>query len=345
MISFPQILSRIKALLAALIALWAMGCGPSRPTDRILNVSYDPTREFYREYNEWFAARWEAEEGRTVRIQQSHAGSGKQARSVIDGLPADVVTLALPYDIDGIAEQSGFVSAHWRERLPDDGVPSYSTIVFVVRRGNPKGIRDWPDLAAKGVQVITPNPKTSGGARWNVLAMHGEMLRRTGSEEKALAYLQGVFANVPLLDSGARAATTTFAQRKVGDVLVSWENEAYLILETFAKEGLEVVTPASSIKAGPPVAWVDRTVARKGSGKLAQAYLKGLWEPAAQELAAKHHFRPSHPKAFERHAEKFPAIALWTVEDMYGDWDAAQKRFFNDGGVFDQLQIGKAVQR
>ena len=338
-------MSRLPTLLIAAAVFLSAGCDRSGGPVRLLNVSYDPTREFYHDYNTWFSAQWAKEQGREIRIQQSHGGSGKQARSVIDGLPADVVTLALPYDIDGIAGKSGFVASGWRERLPDAGVPSYSTIVFVVRRGNPLGIRDWPDLAKAGVRVITPNPKTSGGARWNVLAMHGEALRTTGSEEGALKYLEAVFANVPLLDSGARAATTTFAQRKIGDVLVSWENEAYLVREKFAADGLEIITPASSIKAGPPVAWVDRVVKRKDTSAAAEAYLRGLWQPEAQDLAAKHHMRPADPAAAARHAAAFPQVKLWTVEEVYGSWAAAQKRFFADGGIFDGLPVGRAVTR
>ncbi|MGE4527053.1 MAG: sulfate ABC transporter substrate-binding protein [Rhodospirillaceae bacterium] len=305
----------------------------------LLNVSYDPTREFYKAFNAAFAAHWKAATGEAVRINMSHGGSGKQARAVIDGQDADVVTLALAYDVDAIAEKTGFIAADWQTRLPHDSAPYTSTIVFLVRKGNPKGIRDWGDLAKPGVAVITPNPKTSGGARWNVLAAWAWAEDAfAGDEAKARDYLAAVFRNVPVLDTGARGSTTTFVKRGIGDVLLSWENEAFLAIRELGPEAFEIVVPSLSILAQPTVALVDANVARHGSRKLAEAYLKYLYAPEGQRLAARHYYRPIEPKyADPADMARFPRVKLVTVGERFGGWRAAQQRFFADGGVFDQI--------
>jgi len=304
---------------------------------KLLNASYDPTRGFYQEYNAMFAAHWRRTTGDTVRVLQSHAGSGKQARAVIDGLPADVVTLALAYDVDAIAQHGGRLSVDWRGRLPYGSAPYTSTIVFLVRRGNPRGIRDWLDLARPGVTVITPNPKTSGGARWNYLASYGYALRRGGEPGQAREFLSQLFQNVPILDTGARGAATTFINRAVGDVLITWESEALLALSEQGGTAFELVVPSLSIVAEPPVAWVDKVVRRRGTEAVAKAYLEYLFSEEAQDLAVRHHFRPRLESVARRHAGRFPALDLFTVEELCGSWQRAHEEHFAEGGLFDQV--------
>jgi sulfate/thiosulfate-binding protein len=307
------------------------------PTTTLLNVSYDPTRELYEEVNAAFRRRWEPAHG-PLAINQSHGGSGKQARAVIDGLEADVVTLALAWDVDAIAEKSGLLPTNWQSRLPQNSAPYTSTIVFVVRKGNPKKIRDWEDLGKPGVAVITPNPKTSGGARWNHLAAWGWALRRPGGNEaSARDFLARFYANVPVLDAGARGSTVTFAERGLGDVLVAWENEAFLLTKEVGKDKFEIVIPSVSILAEPPVALVDRNAGKHGTRAAAQAYLEFLYTDEAQEIAAKHHYRPRSFAVAAHHAADFPKVSLFTVDEVYGGWRKAQKAHFEDGGVFDQI--------
>jgi sulfate/thiosulfate-binding protein len=302
----------------------------------LLNVSYDPTRELYTAINAAFARKWKAQTGQDLTIRQSHGGSGKQARSVIDGLPADVVTLALAYDIDQIAARIKALPANWQSRLPNNSSPYYSTIVFLVRKGNPKGIKDWGDLVKPGVQVITPNPKTGGGARWNYLAAWGYAQKTYKTPQAARDYLVKLFRNVPVLDSGARGATTTFAQRGQGDVLLTWENEAYLANAEFGAGKFEVVVPSVSILAEPPVAVVDKNVDKKGTRKIAEAYLRFLYTPEAQAIIAKNHYRPRDPKVAAQYATTFPKLPLFTIKN-FGGWTRAQTVHFNDGGLFDQI--------
>jgi sulfate transport system substrate-binding protein len=303
----------------------------------ILNVSYDPTRRFYAAINKAFAARWLAEHGETVRIYQSHGGSGAQARAVTYGLEADVVTLALASDIDAIAGRSDLLPKDWQSRLPRNSAPYVSTIVFVVRKGNPKGIRDWPDLIKPGVQIVTPNPKTSGGARWNYLAAWGYAMRHAGGDEaKAKDFVSALYRNAPVLDTGARGSTVTFVRRRIGDVLIAWENEALLAASEVAKGDLELIGPSLSILAEPPVAIVDKVVERHGTRPLAEAYLNFLYAPEGQDLAAENYLRPSDPDIFNRYAERFPNIELLTIAH-FGGWPAAQKKHFGDGGIFDQI--------
>jgi sulfate/thiosulfate-binding protein len=304
----------------------------------LLNVSYDPTRELYTEYNAWFAKRWKAEHGQEVTFNQSHGGSGKQARAVLEGLEADLVTLALAYDVDVLVQKGKLLPANWQSRLPDNSAPYTSTVVFVVRKGNPKGIRDWADLIKPGVAVITPNPKTSGGARWTYLAAWGQALRAPwGDEAKARAYVRALYKNVPVLDSGARGATTTFGERKVGDVLLAWENEAFLLREELGKDRFEIVAPMESILAEPTVALVDAYADRHGTRAVAEAYLKGLYSEEAQEVAARRGYRPRSAKVAEKYAAKFPKLTLFTVDQVFGGWAKAQATHFDDGGTFDQL--------
>jgi len=330
----------LKPLLTSLVVWAALACAPAQA--QLLNVSYDPTREFYAAYNKQFAAWWQAEKGQTVTVRASHGGSGSQARAVIDGLDADIVTLALAYDIDAIAAK-GLIKPDWLQRLPDNSAPYTSTIVFLVRKGNPKAIADWDDLVKPGVKVITPNPKTSGGARWNYLAAWGYALRKFGNDDaKAQSFVAALFKNVPILDSGARGSTITFAQRRQGDVLLAWENEAYLAVEEIGRDKVEMVVPSISILAEPSVSVVDAVVDRKGSRDLATAYLTHLYSPEAQELAAKHHYRPRAPEVAAKHADRFAKIELFTIDAVFGGWKAAQARHFADGGVFDQIyQPGK----
>ena len=331
-------MKRIAFLLLAFTAFAAHG-----KDVQLLNVSYDPTREFYREVNDAFAAEWKAKSGDDLRVQASHGGSGKQARAVIDGLEADVVTLALAFDIDAIAEKSKLLAAGWQQRLPYNSSPYTSTIVFLVRKGNPKGIKDWDDLARPGIAVITPNPKTSGGARWNHLAAWAYALRRHGNDAaKAREFLAALYRNVPVLDTGARGATTTFAQRGIGDVLLAWENEAFLAKEELGKDKFEIVVPSLSILAEPPVAVVDRNVDRKGTRAAAEAYLQFLYTPAGQKLAAKHYYRPREPQhADPAHLARFPTLELVTIEKDFGSWAKAQAEHFADGGIFDQIYAAR----
>ena len=303
----------------------------------LLNVSYDPTRELYVDYNAAFAKYWAGKTGQKVTIQQSHGGSGKQSRSVIDGLPADIVTLALAYDIDAIAEKSKQLPADWQKRLPNNSSPYTSTIVFVVRKGNPKGIKDWDDLVKTGVAVVTPNPKTSGGARWNYLAAWAYELNRSQDEKKALEFVAKLFKNVPVLDTGARGATTTFVQRGIGDVLISWENEAYLAIKEYGADKFEIVNPSISILAEPPVSVVDKSARRKGNEELAKAYLEYLYSDEGQEIAAQNFYRPRNETIAQKHAGRFPKLKLITIDEVFGGWAKAQKTHFSDGGTFDQI--------
>ena len=304
----------------------------------LLNVSYDPTRELYVDLNRAFAAQWKAQHGDTVTVQMSHGGSGKQARAVVDGLPADVVTLALAYDVDAIADH-GLLPAAWQQRLPDNSSPYTSTVVFLVRRGNPKRIKDWPDLIRPGVQVITPNPKTS--ARWNFLAAWGYALKQPGGNEaKARAFTKALFQHVPVLDTGARGATNTFVQRGVGDVLIAWENEALLAQQEFGKGAFEVVVPSVTILAEPPVAMVDANTKKDGNQTVAEAYLKFLYTPQAQEIEAKHFYRPRLAAIAARHASEFPKAKTFTIGELFGTWRQTQAKFFAEGGIFDQISGG-----
>ncbi len=325
-------------LLAALVAVstWTAHAAPQPVT--LLNVSYDPTRELYQDYNAAFAKHWKATQGQDVTFNQSHGGSGKQARAVIDGLEADVVTLGLAYDIDALAEHGGLVPKDWQKRLPDNSTPYTSTIVFLVRKGNPKKIKDWPDVVRPGVQVIVPNPKTSGGARWAYLAAWGYALQANGNDAgKAQAFVTAMYKNVPVLDSGARGSTTTFAQRNIGDVLLAWENEAHLAQKEFGADKFEIVTPPVSVLAEPPVSVVDKVADKHGTRAVAQAYLEYLYSPEGQDIAGRNFYRPRNPKAAEKYAAQFPALKLFTVDELFGGWAKCQKTHFDDGGVFDQI--------
>lgn len=329
-----------RGLLAGAGAATLMAGGLSHAQSKsvsLLNVSYDPTRELYRDVNAAYARYWKARVGQTVTINQSHGGSGKQARSVIDGLEADVVTLALAYDIDEIAERARLLPTNWQSRLPNNSTPYTSTIVFLVRKGNPRKIKDWGDLIKPGVAVITPNPKTGGGARWNYLAGWAWALKQPGGNPaKAEAFVKALFQNVPVLDSGARGATTTFTQRGIGDVLLTWENEAFLAQEELPGQ-YEIVYPSLSILAEPPVALVDRNVDRRKTRLVAQGYLNFLYSPAAQEMIAKHHYRPRNPQVAAKYANKFKKLDLVTIDGAFGGWKKAQAIHFADGGVFDRI--------
>jgi sulfate transport system substrate-binding protein len=305
---------------------------------KLLNVSYDPTRELYQNINAAFIKQWKAKTGVDLVISQSHGGSGSQARSVIDGLQADVVTLALAYDIDAIADKAGLLPKNWQSRFPDNSAPYTSTIVFLVRKGNPKRIKDWNDLVRPGISVIMPNPKTSGGARWNYLAAWGYALRQSNNDEsKAKDFVARLYRNVPVLDSGARGATTTFVQRGIGDVLVGWENEAFLALNELGKDKLELVVPSVSILAEPPVAVVDKIAARHGTAAVAKAYLDFLYSPEGQEIAARNYYRPRSKEVAAKYDSQFPHLALFTVDEVFGGWQKAQKKHFEEGGTFDQI--------
>jgi sulfate/thiosulfate-binding protein len=322
-------------LFAAAAALYAAS---TFADSTLLNVSYDPTRELYQQVNTAFAKHWQAVAKDKVTIRASHGGSGRQARSVIDGLEADVVTLALAYDIDEIAAKAKLLPADWQKRLPNNSTPYTSTIVFLVRKGNPKGIRDWDDLVKPGVSVITPNPKTSGGARWNYLAAWGYAMKKPGGDEtKARNFVAALFRNVSILDSGARGSTTTFAQRNQGDVLIAWENEAFLANKEFGAGRFEIIVPSISISAEPPVALVDTVVDKRGTRKVAQAYLEYLYTDEAQEIAARNFYRPRSAKVAAKYAQQFPKVALFTVDEAFGGWTRAQRAHFADGGVFDQI--------
>ncbi|MCX7514381.1 sulfate ABC transporter substrate-binding protein [Frateuria hangzhouensis] len=328
----------LPAVLTLLAALATTAVAAKNVT--LLNASYDPTRELYRDTNAAFAAQWKAQHGDTVTIRMSHGGSGKQARAVADGLPADVVTLALARDIDVLAER-GLLPRNWQQRLPDNSAPYTSTIVFLVRKGNPKKILDWSDLVRPGVQVITPNPKTSGGARWNFLAAWGYALRQPGGNEaRAKAFVHALYRHVPVLDTGARGATNTFVQRGIGDVLLAWENEAMLARQEMGGSDVEIVVPSMSILAEPSVAVVDRNVDKHGTRAVAEAYLKFLYTPQGQAIAAKHHYRPRSPQVMAKFASRFPKVQLFTLKEVFGDWNQVNARFFADGAIFDQIGPG-----
>jgi sulfate/thiosulfate transport system substrate-binding protein len=329
--------SLTKRLLA--MGMLALTCGTVVAKDlSLLNVSYDPTRELYADFNKAFAAHWKAQTGDTVSVKQSHGGSGKQARSVIDGLDADVVTLALAYDIDELSARAKLLPANWQQRLPYSSSPYTSTIVFLVRKGNPKNIQDWSDLVKSGIAVVTPNPKTSGGARWNYLAAWGYALQAHGNDaKKAQAFVAALFANVPVLDSGARGSLITFTERGVGDVFISWENEAFLAAQELGRDKFQIVVPRVSILAQPPVAVVDKNVDRKGTREVATAYLKYLYSPQGQAIAARHHYRPADPQVAPKYASQFPKLSLFTVDERFGGWSQAQKDHFNDGAIYDQI--------
>jgi sulfate/thiosulfate-binding protein len=329
---------RFRAVALALALLLGVPALAAAAELSLLNVSYDPTRELYADYNKIFAAHWKAKTGDTVTIKASHGGSGSQARAVIDGLEADVVTLALAYDIDAIASKSALIAPDWQKRLPDNATPYTSTIVFLVRKGNPKQIKDWNDLIRSDVKVITPNPKTSGGARWNYLAAWGYALRQNGADQaKAQEFVAKLYANVPVLDSGARGATLTFVQRRQGDVLLAWENEAFLSIDEFGKDKVEIVVPSVSILAEPPVAVVGKTVDRRGTRGVAEEYLKYLYSPEGQETVARHYFRPRSSEVAAKYTERFPQLPLFTIDEVFGGWTKAQQVHFSDGGVFDQI--------
>ncbi|PKO53385.1 MAG: hypothetical protein CVU26_04805 [Betaproteobacteria bacterium HGW-Betaproteobacteria-2] len=330
-----------KLLLAGAFAL-AVPLSASAADVTLLNVSYDPTRELYVDFNKAFAAHWKAKTGDNVTIKQSHGGAGKQARAVIDGLQADVVTLALAYDIDAIHEKAKLIPKDWQARLPNNSAPYTSTIVLLVRKGNPKKIKDWDDLAKPGVSVITPNPKTSGGARWNYLAAWGfELKRNGGDQEKAKEFVKKIFANVPVLDSGARGSTTTFVERGIGDVFISWENEAFLALKELGPDKFEIVVPSVSILAEPPVTVVDKVADKRKTRAVAQAYLEYLYSDEGQDLAGKHYYRPTNPKYVDKYAQQFPRANLFKIDDVFGGWQKAQKEHFSDGGTFDQIYTKK----
>ena len=302
----------------------------------LLNVSYDPTRELYVDFNKAFSAAYQKESGKSVEIKQSHGGSGSQARAVIDGLQADVVTLALAYDIDAIAARK-LTAADWQARLPQNASPYTSTIVFLVRKGNPKGIRDWDDLVKPGVSVVTPNPKTSGGARWNYLAAWGYALKKSGGDDKAKKFVGELYANVPVLDTGARGSTVTFVERGVGDVLLAWENEAFLAQREFGKDKFEIVAPPRSILAEPPVAIIDAVADKKGTRAVAEAYVKYWYTKEGQEIAARNSYRPRDADTAAKYAASFPTIDLFTIDEVFGGWSKAQKDHFAEGGIFDQI--------
>ena len=327
--------SRRLAALAALVGVW---WSTALAEVSLLNVSYDPTRELYRDFNAAFARHWKEKTGETITIRQSHGGSGKQARAVIDGLEADVVTLALAYDIDALHERGRLIPKDWQKRLPHNSSPYTSTIVFLVRKRNPKGVKDWDDLVKPGVSVVTPNPKTSGGARWNYLAAWGYALKRFGNDQaKARDFVARLYKNVPVLDTGARGSLTTFTERGIGDVLVSWENEAFLAVKELGPDKFEIVVPSWSILAEPPVAVVDKVADRRGTRKLAQAYLEYLYTAEGQEIGGRHYYRPRLAGVAAKYADRFPKLNLFTVDEAFGGWQKAQTTHFADGGVFDQI--------
>lgn len=329
----------MKSLLN-LILLTVLALAATAKEIKFLNVSYDPTREFYVEYNAAFAKFWQGKTGDTLNIQQSHGGSGKQAQSVINGLDADVVTLALAYDIDAIAAQARLLPADWQKRLPNNSAPYTSTIVFLVRKGNPKNIKDWNDLVQPGISVVTPNPKTSGGARWTYLAAYAYALDKNNQDDAAAReFIKKLYKNVPVLDSGARGSTVTFAQRGIGDVLLAWENEAHLALKEFGTDKFDIVTPAFSILAEPPVAVVDKNAKRHKNFELAQEYLKYLYSDEGQEIAAKNFYRPRNEAVAKKFADNFTELKLVTLESVFGNWANAQKTHFATGGVFDQIYL------
>ena len=336
------ILSRRKTITIAIATFAAFSSIASAQNTTLLNVSYDPTRELYQDFNTAFIKHWKEKSGETLTIKQSHGGAAKQARSVIDGLEADVVTLALAYDIDALHEFGKLIPADWQTRLPSNSSPYTSTIVFLVRKGNPKGIKDWPDLAKAGTSVITPNPKTSGGARWNYLAAWAYALAQPGGDDaKAQEFVSQIYKNVAVLDSGARGSTTTFVERGIGDVFISWENEAFLALKELGPEKFEIVVPSLSILAEPPVTVVDKVVDRRGTRKQAEAYLQYLYSPEGQDIAGKNFYRPRDPDVAKKYASQFVDVKLITIDDVFGGWQKAQKTHFADGGVFDQIYTKK----
>ncbi|HUO44597.1 MAG TPA: sulfate ABC transporter substrate-binding protein [Burkholderiales bacterium] len=326
-----------KWISAVAVTVAVFAVGPARADVELLNVSYDPTRELYQDFNAAFAKYWQEKNNEKVVIKTSHGGSGKQARAVIDGLQADVVTLALAYDIDEIADKAKLLPKDWQTRLPNNSTPYTSTIVFLVRKGNPKHIKDWDDVVRHGVSVVVPNPKTSGGARWAYLAAYGYALKKYGSDAKAREYITQLYKNVPVLDSGARGSTTTFVERGIGDVLLSWENEAFLAVKELGPDKFEIVVPSISILAEPPVSVVDKVVDKRGTRKVAEAYLQYLYSEEGQEIAARNFYRPRDPGIFAKYAGQFPKINLFTIDDVFGGWQKAQKTHFADGGVFDQI--------
>lgn len=330
-------ISATRRLLALSAFLFFLGVSHAKDIT-LLNVSYDPTRELYQEFNKSFAKHWQAKSGDNVTVRQSHGGSGKQARSVIDGLQADVVTLALAYDVDELAARAQLLPADWSKRLPNNSSPYTSTIVFLVRKGNPLGIKNWDDLVKPKVSVITANPKTSGGARWVYLAAYGFALKQPGGNQaKAKQFVADLFARVPVLDAGARGSTVTFAERGIGDVLLSWENEALLSLREFGTNKFDIVYPPTSILAEPPVAVIDKTVDKRGTRAVAQAYLEYLYSPVGQDIAARHFFRPTDPAVAAKYSAQFPKMNLFNINELFGGWAQAQKTHFADGGVFDQI--------
>ena len=334
--SLSKITRRTALALGASIGL--AGLAGAASAAELLNVSYDPTRELYSEYNAAFAKHWKAKSGEDVTIKQSHGGSGKQARAVIDGLDADVVTLALAGDVDQLYKNGGLIPADWAKRLPQNSAPYTSTIVFLVRKGNPKGIKEWADLGKDGIEIVTPNPKTSGGARWNYLAAWGSALKQDGgSEEKAKDLVTSIYKNTKVLDSGARGSLTTFTERGIGDVLISWENEAYLATKELGPDKFDIVTPTVSILAEPSVAVVDKNVDKKGTRKVAEEYLAYLYSPEGQDIAGKHYYRPRDEKAAEKYKAQFSPVKLFTIDEVFGGWSAATEVHFKEGGIFDQI--------
>ena len=342
-IKIPTVLTLAGSLTLALSApaVWAQQATPTAQAVTLLNVSYDPTRELYADYNRVFAKHWKAKTGQVVTVKQSHGGSGKQARSIIDGIDADVATLALAGDIDALVQHGGHLAANWQQRLPHGSAPYTSTIVFLVRKGNPKGVKDWDDLVRPDMKVITPNPKTSGGARWNYLAAWAFAERQYGSAEKARDFVRQLYRNVPVLDSGARGSTITFVQRGVGDVLLAWENEAFLALKEFGPNKVEIVVPSLSILAQPSVAVLDKVVDKKGTRTVAQAYLQHLYSPEGQRIAAKHHYRPTDPQVQAEFADRFPRLELLTIDQAFGGWGKASQAHFVDGASFDQIYANR----
>ena len=342
-IKIPTLLTLAGSLTLAFSApaVWAQQATPTAQAVTLLNVSYDPTRELYADYNQAFAKHWKAKTGQVVTVKQSHGGSGKQARSIIDGIDADVATLALAGDIDALVQHGGHLAANWQQRLPHGSAPYTSTIVFLVRKGNPKGVKDWDDLVRPDIKIITPNPKTSGGARWNYLAAWAFAERQYGSAEKARDFVRQLYRNVPVLDSGARGSTITFVQRGVGDVLLAWENEAFLALKEFGPNKVEIVVPSLSILAQPSVAVLDKVVDKKGTRTVAQAYLQHLYSPEGQRIAAKHHYRPTDPQVQAEFADRFPRLELLTIDQAFGGWGKASQAHFVDGASFDQIYANR----
>ena len=326
-----------RKLLTVLLSAAVFSVAAQAADVKLLNVSYDPTRELYQDYNVAFAKHWKEKSGQSVEIQQSHGGSGKQARGVIDGLDADVVTLALAYDVDQLYQKAKLIPADWQSRLPNNSAPYTSTIIFLVRAGNPKGIKDWDDLIKPGVSLVSPNPKTSGGARWNYLAAWGYALKKYGSEDAAKDFLKKFYKNVAVLDTGARGATVSFAEREIGDVLIGWENEAYLSLKEYGSTTYEVVVPSVSILAEPPVSVVDKVAKKHGTEALATEYLQYLYSKEGQEIAAKNYYRPRDAEILAKYGKQFKTLGLFTIDEVFGGWNKAQNTHFADGGVFDQI--------